>query len=62
MKGVSGEIELWKGFDVVLESPAAIAGGELSIASFPQLIILGHSSGRISFLQIKQGRKLIISV
>jgi hypothetical protein len=35
MKGVSGEIELWKGFDVVLKSPAAIAGGELSIASFP---------------------------
>jgi hypothetical protein len=28
------EIELWKGFDVVLESLAAIAGGELSIAGF----------------------------
>jgi len=31
-------------------------------ASWGKLIILGHSLGGISFLQIKQGRKLIISV
>jgi hypothetical protein len=35
MKSVLEEIELWKRFDVVLESLAAIAGGELSIAGFP---------------------------
>jgi hypothetical protein len=29
------EIKLWKGFDVVLESLAAIAEEELSITGFP---------------------------
>jgi hypothetical protein len=33
------EIELWKRFDVILESLAAIAGEELSIAGFsPSLL------------------------
>ena len=35
MEGVSGELELREGFDVVRESLAAIAEGELSAASFP---------------------------
>jgi hypothetical protein len=36
---MSKEIELWKRFDVILKSLAAIAEGELSIAGFlPSLL------------------------